>query len=196
LPYRIYLNIIIFVTYLLGFILSSNLCLAAEPSVETYYWPPGIFLSYSKLKQAQKEIMLSEVENKLASLRQMGKVLLIRGDLMDKVKIDVQELNPATILDQCGFIVLVNNFPNIYFNFNGPQAYISRNTFLVIKNPKVDRTESIIRQSLVLRGDFFAFSQAYMKSTVENLQKALSSQAAQGQIEAQQPEKSNKTKEH
>ena len=191
-PYRVYLFIIIFATYFCAFIASPNLCLA-EPSVESYFWPPGFFLSFGKLKQAQKEIMLSEVENKLASLRLMGKGLLVRGDLMNKVQTEVQELNPATILDQSGYIILVNNFPNIYYNFNGPQTFISRNTFIVVKNPKVDRTESIIRQSLVLNGDFFAFSQAYMKSTVENLQKALSAQAPQGQLEAQQPEKSKKS---
>ena len=140
--------------------------------------------------------MLSEVDKKLGSLRQMGKGLLVKGDLMNKVQTEVQELNPATILDQSGYIILVNNFPNIYYKFNGPQAFISRNTFIVVKNPKVDITESIIRQSLVLNGDFFAFSQAYMKSTVENLQKALSAQAPQGQIEAQQPEKSKKTTKH
>jgi hypothetical protein len=191
LPYRVWL-IIIFAAYSFGFIPSANLCLAVEPSVETFYWPPGMFLTYGKLKQAQKEIMLSEVENKLASLRQMGKVLLVRGNLMDKVRTDVPELNPATILDQCGFIVIVNNFPNIYFNFNGPQALINRNTFLVIKNPKVDRTESFIRQSMVLRGDFYAFTQAYLKSTVENLQKAIKAQAAPGKIEELQPEKGKK----
>ena len=192
--YRIHLFVIIFAAYFSCFILSPHLCLAAEPSVESYFWPPGFFLSFGKLKQAQKEIMISEVEKKLASLRQMGKGLMVRGDLMDKVQIDMQELNPATILDQSGFIILVNNFPNIYFNFNGPQAFISRNTFIVVKNPKVDRTESIIRQSLILNGDFFAFSQAYLKSTVENLQKALRAQSAPGQVEAQQPEKGQKTK--
>ena len=186
-PYRIYLLVIILV-------FSPNLCLAAEPSVESYYWPPGFFLSFGKLKQAQKEIMLSEAEIKLASLRQMGKGLMVRGDLMDKVQTDVQELNPATILDQSGFIILVKNFPNIYYNFTGPQAFISRNTFIVVKNPKVDRAESILRQSLVLNGEFFAFSQAYLKSVVENLQKALRAQSEQGQAEAQQPEKGKKSK--
>ena len=192
--YRFHLFVIIFASYFFCFIVSPYLCLADEPSVESYFWPPGFFLSFGKLKQAQKEIMISEVEKKLASLRQMGKGLLVRGDLMDKLQTEVQELNPATILDQSGFIILVNNFPNIYFNFNGPQTFISRNTFIVVKNPKVDRAESIIRQSLVLNGDFFAFSQAYLKSTVENLQKALKAQSAQGQVEAQQPEKGQKTK--
>ena len=45
---------------------------AAEPSVESYFWPPGFFLNFSKLKQAQKEMMISEVEKKLAFLRQTG----------------------------------------------------------------------------------------------------------------------------
>jgi hypothetical protein len=177
-------------------ITKSNLSLAAEPSVESYFWPPGFFLSFGKLKQAQKEIMMSEVEKKVDFLRQSGKGLSVRGDLMDKLRPDVQELNPATILDQSGFIVLVKNFPNIYFNFNGPETLIRRNTFIVVKNPKVDKVESMIRQSLVLTGDFFAFSQEYFKSTVENLQKALAAQSAQGQLEVQQPEKEKKKKKH
>jgi len=105
---------------------------------------------------------------------------------MDKVRTDISEFNPATILDQSGLIVLVGNFPNIYFNFNGPDSLISRNTFIVVKNPRVDRMESIIRQSLVMTGDFFAFSQAYFKATVENLQKALKAQSPQNRIELQE----------
>lgn len=192
--YRIHLILPIFASYLFFAVLAPHFCSAAEPSVESYFWPPGFFLSFGKLKQAQKEIMMSEVEQKLEFLKQAGKGLLVKGDLMDKVKPDVQELNPATILDQSGFIILVNNFPNIYYNFNGPQNLISRNTFLVVKNPKVDRADSIIRQSLVLKGEFFAFSQAFLKSTAENLQKALKVQAEQGQIEGQQLEKRKKIK--
>jgi hypothetical protein len=163
--------------------------LAADASVESYFWPPGFFLSFGKLKQAQKEIMMAEVEKKLDVLRQSGKGLFIRGDVMDKVRSDVQELNPATILDQSGFIVMVKNFPNIYFNFTGPETLIRGNTFIVVKNPKVDKVESVIRQSLVVRGDFFAFSQDYFKSTVAYLQKALSAESAQGHLEAQPSEK-------
>jgi hypothetical protein len=175
---------------------TSARSLAAEPFIESYFWPPGFFLSFGKLKQAQKEIMMSEVEKKVDFLRQSGKGLSVRGDLMDKLRPDVQELNPATILDQSGFVVLVRNFPNIYFNFNGPETLIRRNTFIVVKNPKVDKVESVIRQSLILTGDFFAFSQEYFKSTVENLQKALAAQSAQGQPEVQQPEKEKKKKRH
>lgn len=175
---------------------TSARSLAAEPFVESFFWPPGFFLSFGKLKQAQKEIMMSEVEKKLDFLRQSGKGLCVRGDLMDKLRTDVQELNPATILDQSGFIIQVKNFPNIYFNFTGPETLIRRNTFIVVKNPKVDKVESVIRQSLVITGDFFAFSQEYFKSTVEFLQKALSAQAAQGQLEVQLPEKEKKKKKH
>ena len=192
--YRTYFFIIILTSSVFSFINSPRLCLAAEPAVESYFWPPGFFLDFSKLKQAQKEITMSEVENKLAFLRQTGKGLLVRGDLMNKVQTNVQELNPATILDQSGFVILVNNFPNIYFNFTGPQTFVSRNTFIVAKNPKVDRLESIIRQSLVLTGEFFAFSQTYLKSTVENLQKALRAQSEQGQFEGRQPETGKKIK--
>jgi hypothetical protein len=167
---------------------------ANEPSVESYFWPPGFFLNFSKLKQAQKEIMIAEVEKKLAFLRQTGKGLLVRGDLMDKVRTDVSELNPAAILDQSGLVVMVRSFPNIYFNFSGPPALLNRNTFIVVKNPKVDGVESILRQSLVITGDFFAFSQTYFKSTVENLQKAVQVQLPQIQTDAGDSGKDKKRK--
>lgn len=182
--HRYLYNIFIFIVFFMVFVPTP--ALAAEPSVESYFWPPGFFLHFGKLKQAQKEIMLSEAEKKVAYLRQTGKGLLVRGDLTDKVRTDISEFNPATILDQSGLVVLVRNFPNIYFNFNGPDSLISRNTFIVVKNPRVDRTESIIRQSLVMTGEFFAFSQAYFKTTVENLQKALKAQTPHNQIESQE----------
>ncbi len=160
--------------------------------MESYFWPPGFFLHFGKLKQAQKEIMMLEVEKKVAFLRQAGKGLLVKGELMDKLRTDICELNPATILDQSGLVVMVRNFPNIYFNFNGPDSLLNRNTFIVVKNPKVDRMESILRQSLVMTGDFFAFSQAYFKSTVDNLQKALKAQTPQSEIDLQEPEKGKK----
>ncbi len=174
------------------FIVVPASTLAAEPTVESYFWPPGFFLHFGKLKQAQKEIMLSEVEKKVASLRQAGKGLLVRGELIDKLQRDISELNPATILDQSGLVVMVRNFPNIYFNFNGPDSLINRNTFIVVKNPRVDRMESVLRQSLVMSGDFFAFSQTYFKSTLENLQKALKAQTPQIQIDLQELEKDKK----
>ena len=192
--YRVNFLITIVAGVLVCFLSTATPGLATEASVESYFWPPGFFLSFGKLKQAQKETMMAEVEKKLEVLRQSGKGLFIRGDVMDKVRTDVQELNPATILDQSGFIVLVKNFPNIYFNFTGPETLIRKTTFIVVKNPRVDKIESVIRQSLVVTGDFFAFSQDYFKSTVAFLQKALSAQSAQGQTEAQPPEKGKKVR--
>jgi hypothetical protein len=168
--------------------------LVAEPIVESYFWPPGFFFKFGTLKQAQKEILLSEADKKLAFLRQTGKGLLVRGDLTDKIRTDVSEFNPATILDQSGMVVIVSNFPNIYFNFNGPESLLSRSTFIVVKSPKVDRVESIIRQSLVITGDFYAFSETYFKSTVDNLQKALKAQLPKTKVELQEPGKGKKGK--
>lgn len=189
---RFFFNILIFIVFVMIFVPTP--ALVAEPSVESFFWPPGFFLQFGKLKQAQKEIMLFEAEKKLAYMRQTGKGLLVRGDIMDKMRTDVGEFNPATILDQSGLIVLVRNFPNIYFNFDGPDSLISRNTFIVIKNPKVDRTESILRQSLVITGDFFAFSQAYFKATVENLQRAIKAQSLTDQTDSKATGKDQKKK--
>ena len=185
-----FFNILVF--FFLLFVVLPAPALAAEPSVESYFWPPGFFLHFGKLKQAQKETMILEVDKKVAFLRQAGKGLLVRGELMDKLRTDIPEFNPATILDQSGLVVMVRSFPNIFFNFNGPDSLLNRNTFIVVKNPRVDRIESILRQSLVVTGDFFAFSQAYFNSTVENLQKALKAQTPQIKIDSDDPGKGDK----
>jgi len=185
-----FFNILVF--FLLFFVVLPAPALVAEPSVESYFWPPGFFLHFGKLKQAQKEAMILEVDKKVAFLRQAGKGLLVRGELMDKLRTDIPEFNPATILDQSGLVVMVRSFPNIFFNFNGPDSLLNRNTFIVVKNPKVDRIESILRQSLVVTGDFFAFSQAYFSSTVDNLQKALNAQTPQIKIDSDDQGKGEK----
>lgn len=185
-----FFNILVF--FFLLFVVLPAPALVAEPSVESYFWPPGFFLHFGKLKQAQKEAMILEVDKKVAFLRQAGKGLLVRGELMDKLRTDIPEFNPATILDQSGLVVMVRSFPNIFFNFNGPDSLLNRNTFIVVKNPRVDRIESILRQSLVVTGDFFAFSQAYFTSTVDNLQKALKAQTPQIKIDSDDPGKGDK----
>jgi hypothetical protein len=185
-----FFNMLIF--FFLLFVALPAPALVAEPSVESYFWPPGFFLHFGKLKQAQKEAMIIEVDKKVAFLRQAGKGLLVRGELMDKLQTDIPEFNPATILDQSGLIVMVRSFPNIFFNFNGPDSLLNRNTFIVVKNPRVDRIESILRQSLVVTGDFFAFSQAYFSSTVDNLQKALKAQTPQLKIDSDDQRKGDK----
>ncbi len=185
-----FFNILVF--FFLLFVVLPAPALVAEPSVESYFWPPGFFLHFGKLKQAQKEAMIIEVDKKVAFLRQAGKGLLVRGELMDKLRTDIPEFNPATILDQSGLVVMVRSFPNIFFNFNGPDSLLNRNTFIVVKNPRVDRIESILRQSLVVTGDFFAFSQAYFSSTVDNLQKALKAQTPQIKIDSDDPGKGDK----
>lgn len=165
---------------LFGF--TAVLAFAAPPatSVDSFYWQPGVFLSFGKLKQAQKERLLYEVETKLAGFRQQRKSLLIRGELMMKVTPEVEEFQPATVLDQSGMVVIVSNFPNIYYKIGAPEPLLRRTTAFVLQNPQVDRVESILRQAVVLRGEFFGFSQAYLKATSESLEKALAPPAAAG----------------
>jgi hypothetical protein len=194
LQYRRFRSFKILVFFCLLFPIIPAPASAADPSVESYFWPPGFFHRFGKLTQAQKEIMMFEVEKKVASLRQAGKGLLVKGELMDKLRTDISEFNPAIISDQSGLVVMVRNFPNIYFGFFGPETLLNRNTFIVVKNPRVDRVESTLRQALVITGDFFAFSQAYFKSTVEGLQKALKTQQPKIQTELQESPRGKKKK--
>jgi len=167
---------LVFFGLLMVLLLSWSTSAPAAPAslaVETYHWPPGVFLSFGRLKQAQKDRLLAEIEAKLARLRQEGKSLLVRGELMMRMQPEVAEFNPATILDQSGMVVIVNNFPNIYYKFAAPESLLRRNTAFVLKNPQVDRAESTLRQAVVLRGEFLGFSQSYIQAMTESLEKAL-----------------------
>jgi hypothetical protein len=188
--YRTSYSIMFLLLFSFSLVINPASVSASDSSVEGYFWPIGFFHRFGKLPQSQKDIMLLEVEKKLASLRQSGRGLLVKGELMDKLRTDASELNPATILDQSGLVVMVRNFPNIYFGFQGPVSLVNRNTFFLLKNPKVDRVESVLRQVLTINGDFFAFSQSYIKTTVEGLQKALSGQGPRSKYESQDDQSS------
>lgn len=155
-------------------------------AVDSFHWPPGAFLSFRTLKQTQKERLLNEVEARLDGFRQAGKSLFIKGELMTKASPEVPEFNPATVLDQSGMVVIVKSFPNIYYRMNAPETTVRRTTAFVLKNPRVDRVESILRQAVVLRGDFLGFSQAFIQSTVDSLQKALTAPTSPDQSAAPQ----------
>ncbi len=160
------------VLFLLGWSCPAAAVTPPTQVVDSYYWPAGSFLSFGALKQVQKDRLLAELDTKLTHLRQSGKTLLIRGELLVEPKPEVAEFNPASILDQSGFLVIVNNFPNIYYQLPAPDLARRRNTAFVMKNPQLDRTESILRQAVVLRGEFLGFSQAYIKATADILQKS------------------------
>ncbi len=140
--------------------------------VNSYYWTAGTFLNFRNLKQAQKERLLSEMETKLADCRRSGSNLFIRGELMTKIDPATPAFNPATILDQSGLIAIVYNFPNIYYQLTTPETLLRRNTAFVLKDPQLDRAESILRQAVVLRGEFYGFSEEYLKAVAEALTKA------------------------
>jgi hypothetical protein len=149
---------------------------AAAPSgavVDSFHWPAGTFLNFAALKQAQKDRLLSEVENKVNAFREAGRSMLIKGELLTKVETETAELNPAMVLDQSGMIVIVSNFPNIYYKFTLPEVRLRRSTVFVLQNPRLDRAESILRQAVVLRGEFYGFSEAYLKGVAASLEKAL-----------------------
>ncbi|MGQ9921399.1 MAG: hypothetical protein ACUVRZ_08725 [Desulfobacca sp.] len=152
---------------------ASTFAAPSSLAVDTYHWPPGVFLSFHRLQQAQKDRLLSEIETKLAGMRQAGKSLLVKGELLMKVQPEVAEYNPATILDQSGLVVIVHHFPNIYYKFQVPAEHFRRHAAFVMKNPQVDRAESTLRQAVVLRGEFFGFSQTYINAITDSLEKAL-----------------------
>lgn len=125
---------------------------AAGVEIDSFHWPAGTFLNFSSLKQAHKDQLLAAVETKVAGFREAGRSMLIKGELLSKIEPETAELNPALVLDQSGLLVMVSNFPNIYYRFTKPEVRLRRPTVFVLKNPKVDRAESILRQAVVVRG--------------------------------------------
>ncbi|HAY22121.1 MAG TPA: hypothetical protein DCY27_08130 [Desulfobacterales bacterium] len=160
----------IMVLFCLASLIFPTLTSASEKIIESFFWPPGHFHQFNKISPSQRNHILEEIEKKLSSLRREHKSLLVKGEVVDKLRTDVNRYNPATILDQSGLIILVHNFPNIYCGFSGPKSLLNRNTFLLIKNPRVDRLESMVRQGFVITGHFLAFSQKYLEALSRGLQ--------------------------
>jgi|GEM_PF-649042 len=157
---------------------------AAGVEIDSFHWPAGTFLNFSSLKQAHKDQLLAAVETKVAGFREAGRSMLIKGELLSKIEPETAELNPALVLDQSGLLVMVSNFPNIYYRFTKPEVRLRRPTVFVLKNPKVDRAESILRQAVVVRGEFYGFSEAYLKALAASLEKTMASPGGKEETEA------------
>ncbi len=142
---------------------------AKEASITAKHWPPGYFFRYQKLSVPEKEKILAKIDQGLEKLRKAGHGLIAKGAVIEKLSPQVKVYKQLTILDESGLIIVVRNVPNLYFNYRDP-ARINPNTFLIIKNPRVNVAESFIRYGYVVEGDYAAYAQKFVSAIMEGLE--------------------------
>jgi len=133
---------------------------ATESAVDASRWPAGYFFPYHKAPLKEKDKVLQSIAARLDKLQDVGQGLLVKGAILDPLRTDVPLYDRLRILDDSGLLVVVHRVPNIYYRFSG--GPLNRNTYLVIKNPKVNYLDSYITQNFVIEGDFWAYVQSYI----------------------------------
>ncbi len=144
---------------------------AATEAVTGFCWPAGFFYRLGQLSQGERERVLQEIELRLANLRRRQEVLVVKGEVLDELDSRRQLYPVATILDQSGLLVQVHQFPNLFYGLGEPLPRHTRNTYLVVKNPRLELLESRIRQQWVIRADFVAFVQIYLEALAAERQR-------------------------
>jgi hypothetical protein len=137
-----------------------------EPAVSAKQWPPGYFFRYGKLPLKEKEKMLAGLAAALARLNEEGLGLIAKGAVIGGIQTDVKTHARLTVLDDSGLIIIARRAPNLYYGYRGlkpPNA----NTYLVVKNVRVNERESYLRSGLVVEGDFVAYAAKFVSAIVE-----------------------------
>jgi hypothetical protein len=144
---------------------------AAPPSLTARHWPPGYFYRYAKLPVPEKEKLLAKIEAALEKLREEGGGLVAKGAVLEKPSTTIKTYPKLTILDESGLIIEARRVPNLYYRYGGPGP-LNPNIFMVIKNVRVNRTESFIRQGFVVEGDFQAYADKFVKALMFGVENA------------------------
>jgi len=162
----------------LALLLPLCLCLSGiaagaprDAAVSAKQWPPGYFFRYVKLPLKEKEKMLQSLAAALARLNEEGLGLIAKGAIIGGVQTDVRTYARLTILDDSGLIIIARRVPNLYYRYRGPQPP-NPNTYLVVKNLKVNERESYLRSGLVVEGDFRAYAAKFVSAIVEGWERA------------------------
>jgi hypothetical protein len=144
---------------------------AGEPAVSAKQWPPGYFFRYDKLSVKEKERMLENLAAALAKLNQEGYGLIAKGAIIGGVRLDLKTYERLSILDDSGLVIIARRVPNLYFRYRGPQPP-NPNTYLVLKNLRVNEEESGRRYGLVVEGDFVAYAAKFVTAIMEGWERA------------------------
>ncbi|MBM4274262.1 MAG: hypothetical protein FJ134_07365 [Deltaproteobacteria bacterium] len=144
---------------------------AAPASVTARHWPPGYFYRYQKLPVPEKEKLLARIDAALENLKEESGGLIAKGAVIEKPDPGIKTYPKLTILDESGLIIMARQVPNLYYRYRGPGP-LNPNIFIVVKNAKVNKTESFIRQNFVVEGDFQAYADKFVKAIMQGLENA------------------------
>jgi len=144
---------------------------AADTAVSAKQFPPGYFFRYSKMSLKEKEKMLDNLATALQKLNLDGLGLIAKGAIIGPVRSDRKTYDRLTILDDSGLIVIAHRVPNLYYRYQGPQPP-NPNTYMVVKNLKVNERESYRRSGLVVDGDFLAYAAKFVTAIMEGWERA------------------------
>jgi len=156
---------------LLFFLSGTAAAAPPEPAVSAKQWPSGYFYRYGKLPLKEKEKMLDSLNAALEKLNEEGHGLIAKGAVIGGVKTEVKTYERLTVLDDSGLIIIARRVPNLFYRYSGPQPP-NPNTYLVVKNVRVNEQESYRRQGLVVEGDFLAYAAKFVGAIMEGWERA------------------------
>jgi hypothetical protein len=168
-----------FLILFLACLQSGMLTQAEDNLLNGKHWPVNYFNQYEKLSIKDKDKILIEIDKKLKGINKSGEGLIVKGTIAEKIRPDKQIYGKMTICDESGLIVMVNNVPNIYYNFMGPQSKINNNTYMIIKNAKINTIDSYLLNSFVIEGDYHAFVQKFVEALLKEVTNAPTPESSQ-----------------
>ena len=143
---------------------------AQETAVKTKQFPTSYFYQYYKIPIQEKEKVLAKIDATLKKLNRDGYDLIAKGAVIEKPDPGIQVYPQLTILDESGLVIIARQVPNLYYQYRG-QAGINPNIYIIIKNARVNSTESYIRYGYVVEGDFVAYAHKFVSAIMEGLER-------------------------
>jgi hypothetical protein len=138
-------------------------------AVSAKHWPPGYFYRYKKISIKEKEKLLTNIDHALKKLQEEKIGLIAKGTILGEVRTDVRVYERLLILDESGLIIIAHQVPNIYYQYRG-NAPLNPNIYIVVKNPRVNVTESYIRYGFVVEGQFWAYADKFITAIMKDLE--------------------------
>jgi hypothetical protein len=167
-PLRIILSLALLIFGLTSGVIPTR---AEEASVKAKQFPTSYFYQYQKIPIPEKEKVLARIDATLRKLSRDGFGLIAKGAVIEKLSPEIKIYQNLTILDESGLIIIARQVPNLYYQYRG-QAGINPNIYLILKNARVNFTESYIRYGFVVEGDYVGYAHKFVNAVVEGLERA------------------------
>ncbi len=142
---------------------------AAEAAVSAKQFPSGYFYRFRQVPLAEKEKVLALLAATLERLNREGLGLIAKGALLEPVDTLQPSYARLPILDESGLIIIARRVPNLYYGYRGPGP-LNPNTYLVIRQVRVNLPESYMRYGYVVEGDFVGYAGKFVTAIMEGLE--------------------------